>query len=169
MRREPVKLHALLHSADLVEKRVGTLLSSLGIRPRQARVLNVLHRLGAASQIDLADAMDVTAGSMSTMTDRLENLDLIVRHKNPKDRRGDLVGLTPKGTAMLDEVRSVWRDVEDMIATAIGQEKADQLHALTHELKTALGGSVPGKGRPRKDLAELLEDLRPHAVEGEPR
>lgn len=93
------------------------------------------------------------------MIDRLLAADLITRHKNPKDCRGDIVALTPKGEAILREIRSVWADVDKIIVAVLGREKADQLTALTREFNTALAGG-PGKGKPCGDLEALLEELQ---------
>lgn len=160
MSEGPAQFHSLLHSADIIEKKLSTLLSSINIRPRQARVLNALMRMGAASQVELADGFGVTAGSMSTMIDRLLAADLIIRCKNPTDRREDIVALTASGEVLVKEIRSLWRDVDELIIAAIGADKAAQLTGLTNELKCALGGKVVGQGKPRRDLTQLLREIQ---------
>lgn len=160
MKKGPPNFHSLLHSADLVEKNLSTLLSSVGLRPKQARVINVLKRLGTASQVELAEWFGVTAASMSTMIDRLLAAKFVVRHKNPADQRIDVVALTPQGEALVEEIRCVWRDVDKLIIAAIGEEKAEQLTALTRELKTALGGKVIGKDMPERNLKALIRELK---------
>lgn len=97
MKARPVKFHSYLHGAHLLQKRLDTLLAPMGIRPRQARVLNTLSGIGETSQTVLAQQFDVTAGSMSTMIERLLALGLISREKNPSDKPGDLIALTPEG------------------------------------------------------------------------
>lgn len=143
MTQRPYKFHALLHSSDILEKRLATLLSPVGITPRQARILNVLHRVGPVSQTTLTEQFDVTSGSMSTMIDRLLKLGMIARRKNPEDLRGDLISISARGTAVLGDVRDVWQDIDDLIEEKLGAEKAAQLTALTRTLKHALGGRAP--------------------------
>lgn len=159
MLKRPAKFHSLLHSTDLLEKRLASLLAPMGIRPRQARVLNTLQRMGPASQVTLAHEFDVTAGSMSTMIERLLSLNLITRHKNPADRRGDVVALTPGGEAMLSDIKRIWSDMDDWIETALGPEKSKLLAALTTELKLALGGRMPGQDHPQQSLEDLFLDI----------
>lgn len=154
------QFHSLLQSADLVEKQLSTLLSSVNVRPRQARILNALKRMGAASQVELADGFGVTAGSMSTMIDRLLAADLIIRCKNPEDRREDIVGLTASGERLVSEIRNLWLDVDELIIAAIGADKAAQLTMLTRELKIALGGKVVGQGKPYRDITQLLREVQ---------
>ena len=72
--------HSLLHSADLVEQNLRNELEPLELRPRQARILSAINRLGPVSQVTLAKEFQVTPGSMSTMIIRLEKLGLISRY-----------------------------------------------------------------------------------------
>lgn len=145
MTKKPYKFHSLLHSANILEKRLATLLTPVGITPRQARILNVLNRVGEVSQTVLTEQFDVTSGSMSTMIDRLLKLGMIERRKNPKDRRGDLISITNQGMTVLHEVRDAWQDIDELIGEKLGSDKAALLTDLTRELKFALGGRVPGK------------------------
>lgn len=145
------KIHNMLHSADLLERRLDVLLSPLDVRPRQARVLNVLNRIGAVTQSALAEEIGVTAGSMSTMVKRLTATGLILRQKSTEDARADILSLTDAGRDALIEVRDVWNEMDAEIENALGHEKANLLAALTHELKTALGGSVAGAGWRQRD------------------
>ncbi len=169
MKNNPKKVHALLYSADLLERHLETLLSSLGVRPKQARVLNVLDRIGAVSQALLAREMGVTPGSMSTMVTRLQAAGLIHRHGNARDRRADVLSLTRNGRRLLVEIHDVWRDMDEMIAAALGPARAALLAELATELKVHLGGRVAGKGWPHRspedpdlptDVEEDYEDVR---------
>lgn len=58
MNNKPYKLQPLIHAATLVEERLSAELAPFGIKPRQARVLNVLHLMGSASQVELAREFD---------------------------------------------------------------------------------------------------------------
>lgn len=137
--------HALLHSADLLEKRLTDRLAPLGIRPRQARILVAIDVIGPTSQTILAQEFDLTKGSMSTMIDRLLALDLVKRQKSEKDKRGDVVKLSPAGARMVLDIRIAWQDIDVMVASLLGTEKQHLLAELAGELKTALGGRIPGK------------------------
>lgn len=145
MPKQKYKFHSLLHAADLVEDQLRVQLAPLGIRPRQARILNALRRMGTASQVNLASEFNVTAGSMSTMIARLIAMDLVNRTKDPSELRTDVLQLTPQGRSVLTKVHAVWRQMNTVLEDALGQEKADLLGALTSELKFALGGSIPGQ------------------------
>ena len=142
--KKKYRFHSLLHSSDLLEQRLRLGLEPLELRPRQARVLSALNRLGQISQVTLAKEFQVTPGRMSTMVTRLEKLGFITRHREPDERRSDVLILTAVGKAHLKGIRKTWTQMDDLIIEAIGIKKAQLLSELTEELTTALGGHVPG-------------------------
>ena len=142
--KKKYRFHSLLHSADLVEQRLRNELEPLGLRPRQARILGALNRMGPISQATLAKEYQVTPGSMSTMVTRLEKLGLVTRYREPDERRSDVLSLTAQGKAHLQGIRKTWRQTDALIVNAIGAEKAQLLGELTAELTFALGGHIPG-------------------------
>ncbi|MCV3270169.1 MarR family winged helix-turn-helix transcriptional regulator [Roseobacter sinensis] len=150
MLRKGHKLHALLHSADLIEQHLRIELEPLGLRPRQARVLNALGHAGTSSQIELARAFNVSPASMSTMTQRLVEGGYILRSEDPKERRTNTLELTEKGRALLSDVRKAWANVDKIIETAIGKDKAEALAERAFELRNALGGHPPAKALARR-------------------
>lgn len=119
-------------------------MTPIGIKPRQARILNALSRMGEVSQNELAEQFDVTSGSMSTMIERLEKVQLIERRKNPDDRRVDLITLSKRGALVLTEIRDVWCEIDELIEEKLGSQKFAQLSELTKELKFAMGGKIAG-------------------------
>ena len=145
MQHDPFHVHFLLHSADLVEEWLRQRLAKLDIRPRQARVLDALDRMGKASQAELARQFDLTPASMSTMTVRLLNAGYILRSAHPDEARSNVLELSDRGRSLLVEVHTAWREIDQMIAAQIGPERAAALAALTRELRDALGGRMPGR------------------------
>ncbi|WP_417607131.1 MarR family winged helix-turn-helix transcriptional regulator [Primorskyibacter flagellatus] len=142
--------HALLHSADLLERRLTERLAPLGVRPRQARVLVAIDVIGPTSQTVLAREFDITKGSMSTMIDRLLALGLVQRKKSETDKRGDVVTLSSAGGLMVSDIRRAWQDIDTMVEAILGPEKQRLLAELSSELKTALGGTIPGEAMPEE-------------------
>lgn len=144
MQHDRFAFHLLLHSADLVEERLRHRLAPLGVRPRQARVLEALDRMGAVSQTDLAREFGVTAASMSTMTARLIASGFVLREPDPAELRSNVLRLSETGHALLDDIRAAWADIDRAIIEALGPEEARTLAALARELRDALGGRAPG-------------------------
>ena len=140
----PNKLHYLLHSAALIDKCLSTHLFPLGLGPRQARVIDALDRMGPTSQINLARECDITAASMSTMTSRLMTAGYVSRETSPLEARRNTLSLTPLGQALLNDIKRIWTQVDQIIEKSIGTEKSDALATLARELSHALGGRAPG-------------------------
>lgn len=146
MERRIFDLHFLLHSADLVEERLRQRLARLGIPPRQARILDALDRMGAASQADLARAFNTKPASMSTMTVRLIEAGLITRIVDPDEARSNILRLSPRGKGVLSIIHAAWRDIDLLIEDTIGAEQAAELATLTRRLRDGLGGHAPHLG-----------------------
>ena len=140
-------LHYLLHSAALIEKCLTTQLQTLGLGPRQARVIDALHRMGPTSQVDLARECGITAASMRTMTSRLISAGYSSRETDPLEMRRNTLSLTDLGLSLLDDIKKTWTEVDHIIEKSIGVEQSTTLANLTRELRNALGGRAPGSSQ----------------------
>ncbi|MDF1666109.1 MAG: MarR family transcriptional regulator [Planctomycetota bacterium] len=145
MTEDEYSFHFLIHGAHLLEERLREGLERHSVRPRQARILDALDRMGEVSQADLAAEFAVSAASMSTMTSRLLKSGLIERKTDPQELRRNLLSLTKSGRSKLKSVYQVWGEIEQDIIQILGAEKAQHLAALSRELRNLLGGSTPGR------------------------
>ncbi|KZX98233.1 hypothetical protein A3753_12480 [Sulfitobacter sp. HI0082] len=136
--------HLLVHSVHLLDDRLRELLAPLGIHAGQARIIHGIHRMGEASQRQLADQFNVTPASMSQMTKRLINNGFIKVRPDPSDKRSSLVSLTSEGEMLLNQIIEVWKKVDDIIIDAIGARNAEQLFSQSLKLRDTLGGKAPG-------------------------
>lgn len=143
-KRHSYQFHCLLHAADLIQDYLRTQLLPLGVSPPQARVIKALGFLGPISQIELAREFGITAASMSTMTSRLITLELIAAQKDPQNAKRNLISLTAKGEALIDDISQAWASTDTFMAESIGSDNAQALTELTRQLRDALGGRKPG-------------------------
>ncbi|MEO9273236.1 MarR family winged helix-turn-helix transcriptional regulator [Marinomonas sp. 5E14-1] len=118
-------------------------LQPFGLLPKQARVIKALNRMHSVSQIDLAREFGITAASMSTMTARLIALGFIECEKDPINTKRNLLSLTAKGTAVLDDINHAWLSVDTYIEEIIGRDPQQELAKLTLLLRDSLGGKSP--------------------------
>jgi len=137
-------LHLVLHAADLLDDRLRKRLAEVGLRPRQARILDALERMQPTSQIALARAFGITPASMSTMTSRLIEAGHVVRETDPKEARAHLLRLTESGRGLLAEIHAAWADIDREIEMHLGADGAARLAAEADALRDGLGGRVPG-------------------------
>ncbi len=146
MTNRPYKLQPLIHVARLLEDQLRAELAPIGIGPRKARVLNILHLMGSASQAELVREFDISAASMSTMTSRLEAGGFVTRTIEGKGTHRIQLKLTKKGTDLIGEIHAAWDRVDQVIDDAIGADTAHDLATRAGELRNALGGQVAGAG-----------------------
>lgn len=69
----------------------------LHLGPSDILALDHLHNAGPMAPKDLSTLMGVTSGTMTALLDRVEKAGFLKREKNPDDRRGLLLRLTPAG------------------------------------------------------------------------
>ncbi|WP_405402717.1 MarR family winged helix-turn-helix transcriptional regulator [Paracoccus sp. Ld10] len=150
MKRKRFALHFILHAADLLDDSLRHRLAVVGVRPRQARIIDALARMEPASQIALAREFGITPASMSTMTARLIEAGHVMREVNPNEARAHLLRLTESGRGLLAEIHAAWRDIDQLIEDTIGAQGAAELTEHTRALRDGLGGHAPGTARPEQ-------------------
>ena len=138
------KLQPLIHAARLLEDRLREELAPIGIGPRKARVMNVLHLMGSASQAELVREFDISAASMSTMTSRLIAGGFVQRTIDDDASGRVQLSLTEMGAGLIDQIHEAWLRVDRVMEEAIGEGKAHELATLSGELRNAMGGEVAG-------------------------
>ena len=131
----PVGLVArVIRIAALVTRSAERWLAPLGLTWESFSLIVTLRRVGQPFQLrplELLQDSLLSSGAMTNRIDRVEAMGLVVRLRDPNDRRGVIVQLTPEGHKLAD--------------------KAFEVHVT--ELKTLLKG-LPATDR--KALAKLL-------------
>jgi DNA-binding MarR family transcriptional regulator len=116
--------------AGVSTSRFAERIGQFGLRPRHC---GVLERLGAApaTQLDLARALGVTPSVIVDMLDELETLDAVRRNRDPKDRRRQIVELTPTGRELFARAAHAAREVDtELLEPLDPRGRADLLSAL---------------------------------------
>ena len=131
----PVGLVArVIRIAALVTRSAERWLAPLGLTWESFSLIVTLRRVGQPFRLrplELLQDSLLSSGAMTNRIDRVEAMGLVVRLRDPNDRRGVIVQLTPEGRKLAD--------------------KAFEVHVT--ELKTLLKG-LPATDR--KALAKLL-------------
>jgi DNA-binding MarR family transcriptional regulator len=99
-----------------------------GIHESALRALTLISDTGYSTPTEVAGYLGLTSGAVTNMVDRLSTAGFVERQRNPNDRRGSHLVLSPAGTALVAEVRQRYADVLRTVDTA-GAE--DLLHALS--------------------------------------
>jgi DNA-binding MarR family transcriptional regulator len=114
--------------------RLGSALSALDMRPHEFAVLNVLAEAGAMSQGRLGEMLRVHSSNLVALIDGLEAEGLLVRGRDPTDRRRHLVELTSAGRRRLEAARGAAEQVEHELLAPLSEPERRRLHAYLSRL-----------------------------------
>jgi DNA-binding MarR family transcriptional regulator len=102
------------------------------VTPSQFRAIGVLSRHGTMRQGELAEHLRIAPRSTTEVVDDLQERGLVERAPDPKDRRATLVGLTQKGTELVDAIRTARHaGSEGFFAGLDDQDRAELTRILT--------------------------------------
>lgn len=96
----------------------------------------------------LATALKVTSGRISTLLAALEKKGLIEREVDPDDRRIVHVNLTEQGRAKAKQQREDMRDAVCWVFSQMGERRTREFVDLTEEFATYVTICIPGQPRP---------------------
>ena len=106
------------------------------------------HRMSAG---DLSRMLLLSTGALTNRVDRLEKAGLVRRRPDPKDRRGVLIELTPKGIELIDETVIAQSSREAATLSVLTAKERAQLNQLLRKVLVSLEAAAPPDGR--KQLA----------------
>jgi MarR family transcriptional regulator, lower aerobic nicotinate degradation pathway regulator len=104
--------------------RLTQALAALEMRTNEFAVLHHLHEAGPLSQQELGGALRINPSNLVGLLDALEADGLVVRPRDPADRRRHLVGLTTAGHERLVQAkRAVARAEQDLLSPLSASER----------------------------------------------
>ena len=105
----------------------------LQLTPKQFVAMEFISKNPCISQKNIAENIGTAPAVMVGILDDLSKRGLLKRKRSPHDRREYYVQLTPKGMDMLDEIRRMAFEVEDLYQEKTGmtdEERATLLPIL---------------------------------------
>jgi DNA-binding MarR family transcriptional regulator len=128
----------LLSSTTFLLKRLGfaakerahDAFEGTGLSAFHYAVLALLEEDPRETQAVIADALGYDRSHLVRLLDELEERELVVRKRDPLDRRRHVVKLTAAGHTALERLRTIVRALEDDFLAPLDAQQRDALHGL---------------------------------------
>ena len=124
----------LLKTASRIERRLDRALScTKGVSFTEYHLLNELQNKysGAATRVDLADAVGLTPSAITRALKPLEKIGLVVTQKSERDARRSLAKLTTIGSELLKDADQIVLD-EIKLLNLPASGTSEALNLLNH-------------------------------------
>ena len=131
----------ILRAGHLADALIRTALRREGLDRGGFDVLATLRRAGPPYQLTptrLYEELVLTSGAVTHRVDALERAGLVERVGGQQDRRSTLVGLTAKGTAVIDRAMGTHMTCEQAMIASLPATERQALAALLTKLLLAI-------------------------------
>ena len=134
-------LREILFQIELLKRRkVQRFLLDIGLTPGQgqARILAYLSSHSSGTQKEIADRCMLDVTTMSRVLNKLEEMGLISRQRDPGCRRAYQIGLTEAGRQKAEEVNRGFERLEEMLCRELSEEEIGSLTTGLKKVKESL-------------------------------
>jgi DNA-binding MarR family transcriptional regulator len=112
----------------------------LGVTRAQLIILTRLELQPDVSQSELADVAEVTPMTIARLVDRLEELGLVERSTDPKDRRVRRLQLTPAASPILREIKRLQPKLHSAVTKGIDPPMLEAMALGLNRMKENVSG-----------------------------
>jgi DNA-binding MarR family transcriptional regulator len=99
----------------------------IAMSPGQAGILFLLKKTGTMKMTELGGLLEIDNSTITRLVDRLEEMELVERRMNPKDRRQYLISITEKGQDEIRKVQIIANQTNEMIKQGFTSEEVKVL------------------------------------------
>ncbi len=114
------------------------LLHDLNLHVGQDKLLCKLWRADGLTQVELCNKLNCEAPTVTNMLSALEKKELIMRKKDPDDKRTNRIYLTEAGKTMETSVTEMWKNQQDRLLKDITLEEKMFLRRLLKQMENNL-------------------------------
>jgi DNA-binding MarR family transcriptional regulator len=119
-----------VHMRQQFEREMG----AKGLRPPEFSTLVLIAANPLATQAEIAHALNIQRPNMVGLIGGLEERGLITRTVYEHDRRNQILALTPRGAAFLEDAKRVVREMDRRVTACWTDRERDQAIALLARL-----------------------------------
>lgn len=124
----------LAHVGHAYRMLAETSMQRMGLRRTQVMLLMQVYKQEGITQIELAERLSLNGATVSEMLQRLEDMALIVRHRDAEDRRLVRVYLTDDGREKQIRIQHQLQTLEQTVFEGIDPEQRLVLRRLLHHV-----------------------------------
>jgi DNA-binding MarR family transcriptional regulator len=129
-------LFAVLHASSVLESRLESRLSEVGLSLAKLAALGRLTEAGESLPLgQLADRLSCVKSNVTQLVDRLEADGLVSRTADSNDRRSRLAVLTDAGRTAYQKGSEIQRQTEAEMFGVLTADESDLLHKLLGKLQ----------------------------------
>ena len=129
-------LFSVLHTSSVLESRVESKLSEVGLSLAKLAALHQLSEAGESLPLgQLAERLSCVKSNVTQLVDRLEADGLVSRAGDPHDRRSRLAVLTGPGRTAYTKGRQIQEQAERELFGALTESESATLQTLLAKLK----------------------------------
>lgn len=124
-------------------RRLADCLAGTGLKPPHAAILIELRDRGPISQRALGEALNVDPSNLVAFLNALEDEDLLVRRRDPEDRRRHIVEITESGRERVPVCNAPVGELEDELFAGLSEREREQLHSLLERTLATMSVEEP--------------------------
>lgn len=134
----------IYYTASRLKKRASEFFRRFELTDVQFNLMMLLRHQsgtkGGMSQAHISDMMLVNRANITSLIDRMEKSDLVIRTATPEDRRCNVVKLTVRGRRLLAQVEPLYaKEVKKIMAT-LGQAEQKRLITMLERIRGSING-----------------------------
>ena len=114
------------------------LLHDLNLHVGQDKLFFFFWRADGLTQVELCNKLNCEAPTVTNMLSALEKKELIMRKKDPDDKRTNRIYLTEAGKTMETSVTEMWKNQQDRLLKDITLEEKMFLRRLLKQMENNL-------------------------------
>lgn len=132
----------LVHTGDMLVKRIADLLTPFDLSPASALVVSILaDSESPLPPNEIAERLIISRATTTGLIDSLEKRDYVRRLPHPSDRRMLLIELTDRGRQIAKDFRPVVHQHQKKWLEGLSEEEQSKLIDSLHRLQAELLGS----------------------------
>jgi len=132
----------IYYSASCIRKRASEFFRELGLTDVQFNVMMLLaHQSGrqeGLTQAQLSNMMLVNRANITTLIDRMEKAELVVRSEAAGDRRSNIIKMTNKGKKLFARIEPLYAKQVKAAMNVLGTAEQKKLIVMLEKIRNKL-------------------------------